>query len=480
MKIKFTAISLLISVLALPAFAQPLDQFSGVVKIQTVSCKPNFFLPWLTKGQSRGSGSGVVISGNRILTNAHNVSDSTYVSVLKKDNGSPVSAKVVAIDHQCDLAILEVPDKRFFDGITPFEIGETPPVRTQVLAVGYPLGGDGLSITQGIISRIEAVAYSHSMLDSFLAAQLDAAINPGNSGGPILYNGKVVGIAFQGYKGRQGLGYMIHTDVIRHFLKDIQDGTVDGFGDLGISIITLENPDTRKYLKMSETQSGVLVCRVRKFAGENPPVKKGDVLLTIDGKTIMNNGNITADNGENRHFSTIVDSKQMGEFVNFGILRDGKKLEVKMYPKKPYFMVSPMMYDKSPKMYVAGGLVFTTLSLSYLSEWTKQNPPEHLSRLIDEEKDSPEDEVVVLSVVLGDEVNLGYQSYASSRLYEINGQKIKSIKDVARIIDSLNDGYVTFVFDYEVPIILDVKKMKKAMPRIMRNYRLPADRSKDL
>ncbi|MBO5781545.1 MAG: trypsin-like peptidase domain-containing protein, partial [Opitutales bacterium] len=130
------------------------NQLSGVVKITTISCSPDFFSPWRMRGQSGGSGSGVVIEGNYILTNSHNIANATYISVERDQNGIPVPAKVKAVNHQCDLALLEVEDKSFFDGITPFEIGKTPPAQTQVFVVGYPMGGDGISVTQGIVSRI--------------------------------------------------------------------------------------------------------------------------------------------------------------------------------------------------------------------------------------------------------------------------------------------------------------------------------------
>ncbi len=89
--------------------------------------------------------------------------------------------------------------------------------------------------------------YSHSAVDSHLACQIDAAINPGNSGGPVLQNGKVVGVAFQGYSGdvAQNVGYMIATPVLQHFLEDIADGHYDKYVDLAITPFRLQNPAER-------------------------------------------------------------------------------------------------------------------------------------------------------------------------------------------------------------------------------------------
>ena len=78
-----------------------------------------------------------------------------------------------------------------------------------------------MSVTTGIVSRVDFQLYTHSSIDQHLAIQISAQINPGNSGGPVMQNGKVVGVAFQGYSGdvAQGVAYMIPTPVINRFLR---------------------------------------------------------------------------------------------------------------------------------------------------------------------------------------------------------------------------------------------------------------------
>src|SRR4029077_15049312 len=115
-----------------------------------------------------------------------------------------------------------------FEGTTPLEIGELPNLQDVVVALGYPTGGDKLSITEGVVSRVEIIPYTQSAR-KLLAVQIDAAINPGNSGGPILKNGKLVGIAMQVMTNSQNIGYMIPTPVINHFLDDFADNKYDGF-----------------------------------------------------------------------------------------------------------------------------------------------------------------------------------------------------------------------------------------------------------
>lgn len=454
------------------------DPLNAVVKVECVSSSPNFIIPWQNQVHNSGVGSGVVISGKRILTNAHNVADATLINIRKQNDDTLHTAKIIAVDHESDLALLTVDDNAFWADITPFGLGPTPPPQTQVLAVGFPIGGDGISMTQGIISRIEVHRYVHSS-KWLLAAQIDAAINPGNSGGPIFYEGKVVGIAFQGSRAGEALGYMIPYEIIKHFLNDWEDGKIDGFGVLGFKYATLDNPDTRRYLKMKPDQTGVLISSLFKQVPDGT-VQKNDVLLAIDGKTVANNGNIRMPNGEPRNFTVQVMEKQLGETVNLTLLRDGQIVSVALPVQKFGEMVNERLYDKLPDYYVIGGLVFTTLSYSYLDSWNAGEAPTALVAKVYKEKESPDQDVVVLSLIMADEVNMGYQNIDCVELTHVNGQKVKNLKDLIATIEQSNDEFITFTVGEDFPIILDLKKLKAATPRILERYRVPADRSANL
>ncbi|MBO6102539.1 MAG: trypsin-like peptidase domain-containing protein, partial [Opitutales bacterium] len=379
-------------------------------------------------------------------------------------------------NHECDLALLKIEDGKFFEGITPMQIGDTPPIRTPVLAAGYPMGGNEISVTQGIISRIECRRYSHSYYGFFLAAQLDAAINPGNSGGPIIFDGKVVGIAFQGNSNGDGIGYMIHSDVIRHFLKDADDGKIDGFGKIGVHIADLINPDARRILKMGAKQSGILVCDVDKTSKSEPRLLENDVITSIDGFAIMNNANVLNERGENVFFKNIADRKRLGDIVKVGILRDGKEFLSEVTLTKPSYKVGPYLFDKRPRYIIAGGFVFSELSLSFLDELGNKVPP-NIIDLLGEDNDPVDAETIVLTQVLGDESNMGYQNMGCEILESVNGKKIKTLKELADIVDAQEDGALTFKFESKTKVILDAKHIKDSAQSILKRYNIKSDRN---
>ncbi len=461
------------------AFAQDFeepqnDPLNAVVRIETVSTVPNYLLPWQNRTPQSSSGSGVVIQGNQILTNAHNVADSTLLTVRKQNEDTLFVAKVKFVDHECDLALLTVDDPAFFADITPMEFAETPPPQSMVIAAGFPIGGDGLSLTQGIISRIEVRSYAHSD-KNLLTAQIDASINPGNSGGPVFYKGKVVGIAFQGSRRGESLGYMIPYEIISHFFDDIRDGKVDGFGSLGFLYLPLDNPDTRAFLKMKPDQTGILVRKVFKETVDNG-LKAGDVILSIDGKKVANNGNIRLADGQPRYFSTVISAKQIGETVKVELLRDGKVLTFDMPVQKTNEQVEPYLYDKRPEYFIIGGLVFTRLTSSYLLTFGSNTPPMEMIEKLRDVKDSPDDNVVVLTQVLGDEVNVGYQNFDSMVLESINGKKVHNLREAVELVESCKDEYITFEFEGDIPVTLNIGRLREATPRILDRYHITADR----
>ncbi|HAL44526.1 MAG TPA: hypothetical protein DCP47_01165, partial [Phycisphaerales bacterium] len=188
------------------------DLTKSVVMIQIVKQPFDYTTPWKQSSISQGVGSGFIIEGKRILTNAHNISDVRYVIVKKENVAKKYPARVEFVGHDCDLAILKVADESFFDGTEPLTIGGLPPVNSTVETYGFPMGGTHISVTQGVVSRIQTDSYVHSGADEHLVIQTDAAINPGNSGGALVNSqGQVIGINTVkiSVTGVEGLGFAI-------------------------------------------------------------------------------------------------------------------------------------------------------------------------------------------------------------------------------------------------------------------------------
>ena len=182
----------------------------------------------------------VVIPGNRILTCAHLVTYSREVTVQGRDGGRRVEAKIEVVGEGIDLAVLTPNDPDFLAKRPPLpRATDLPEVMAPVLVYGYPVGGNGLSVTKGIVSRIGFGQYDGGTLGLHL--QVDAAINPGNSGGPALVDGKMVGLAFSRLVGAQGISFIVPNEEIDTFLDDVKDGRYEGKPQLTGEYQPLEN-----------------------------------------------------------------------------------------------------------------------------------------------------------------------------------------------------------------------------------------------
>nr|XP_009791860.1 PREDICTED: protease Do-like 9 [Nicotiana sylvestris] len=275
------------------AAAKAAPSMDAVVKVFCVHTDPNFSLPWQRKRQYSSSSSGFIISGKRVLTNAHSVEHHTQVKLKKRGSDTKYLATVLSIGTECDIAMLTVNDDEFWEGVSPLEFGDLPALQDAVTVVGYPIGGDTISVTSGVVSRIEILSYVHVSTE-LLGLQIDAAINSGNSGGPAFNDkGKCVGIAFQSLKHEdaENIGYVIPTPVIMHFIQDYEkNGAYTGFPVIGVEWQKMENPDLRKSVGMAHNQKGVRIRRVEPTAPESNVLKPSDVILSFDGVDIANDG----------------------------------------------------------------------------------------------------------------------------------------------------------------------------------------------
>ncbi len=457
----------------------------SLVKIFTTIQNPNYYEPWRVGPQENVSGSGCIISGHRILTNAHVVSNEIFIQVLKDGDAKKYTAKKIYVAHDCDLAILKVDDPKFFRGTKPVKFGKLPFLKDKVSVYGYPLGGEDLSITDGNVSRIEVIQYSHSTRN-LLGIQTDAAINPGNSGGPVFSHKKLVGVAFQGYNAAvaQNTGYIVPVQLIQRFLKQVKKGNYSPVPTLGLFAEPMENDALRAYYGMKPDQTGLLVSQVIYRSSAWDKLQENDVLLSIDGFTIANNGTIPLRKGERLNFQYPLCLHKIGDQMVFKILRDKKPLKVSVTLKEDARLVPFVKYDVDPTYFIFGGLVFTPLNSNYL-QISKEPPTEFLPLYFDGLPSENRKQVILLSHILSHEINKGYGSrYANLVIQKINGVPITEMKDLIRAFENPKDGRHVIEFDNPVEvgtkIVLDAAKAPQATLDILAKNNIPSDRSQDL
>ena len=480
---------------AAPPQGTPLPEGSepekSVVQIFTEFVEPNWAAPWMFDIPRRASGTGFLIDGNRIMTNAHVVAWTTQLVVRRYHDPKPYFAKVEFVAHDIDLAVIKIidpatgkedPNSDFYKGMKPLDFGPLPQVRSGVVTYGFPAGGQQISYTRGVVSRIEVQSYTHIGDRSFLAVQTDAAINPGNSGGPVIQDDKVVGVAFEGYSGASGLnnvGFFIPTVIIHHFLDDIKDGAYDGVPEAGLRLSSLQNPAFRRMLKLpDDSKLGVRVDQILDIPTTQALIKTNDVITQVGDYPVDDDGTITYE-GNTVGVSAAIDLVQNGDTIPLKVWRDGQMIDVKL-PVKVYKDDDAQgnQYDVLPHYYIYGGLVFTTLSLDYMKTfgqgWTESAGRELIYELYYrhlEDSKNWRPQPVVLASILPHAVNANFTTRSGAMVDKINGIRIEQLSDVPKAFASTKgqDAIIEFLPDHHFEVIRK-DDAEKANPDILNNY----------
>ena len=448
--------------------------YNSIVRIEAATQVPDYREPWKAGRFSGGIGTGFLIGKNKFLTNAHVVSNARRLLITMHGSPQKHPARILHIAHDCDLALLEVEDFSSFEGLQYLNIGTVPKLESQVRVIGYPVGGNRISVTRGVVSRIDFSTYSHSRADQHLVVQIDAAINPGNSGGPVIQDGLVVGVAFQGLRSADNTGYMIPTPVVKRFLTDIEDGRYDKYVDLGILEFPLFNPAMRKKFGLARNSPGVLVASVTPDGPCDGILESNDILTAINGNTVDTAGNILID-GEKVNMNEIVERKFAGDEISLQFIRDGKSLEKKatLKPFPPASMYS-VQYGVSPRFTTFAGLVFQPLdrNLYAAHEFKNARVRSLFTHYIDDGIFKERKDIVILTRVLSDPVNTHYSNHSGKAVESINGEKVTSLHQAHKLLNpkDMPEFFVIKCEGVERPIIVPGNQALAASKRTMKNY----------
>jgi len=306
----------------------------------------------------------------------------------------------------------------------------------------------------------------------------------GNSGGPVVQNGKVVGVAFQGLRMADNIGYMIPTTVIRHFLKDIEDGEYEGFGSVGVMLYPgLHSVSYKDYLKVPHDQDGVVVIATIMHSSVESILKPNDVITQIDDYNIDNDAMVRI-HGLTLHLSEAIETKQIGQTAEITFYRRGKRIKetATVALNRPIFEYASR-YDLPPRYICYAGLTFVPATRNYLETWGREwltDIPYYLRYLFNNSTqlntDRRRKEYVVLAEIMPDEINSYCSDFKSQVVETINGIPIRGLDDVHKAFKQPVDDYHILKFagdNRTLPV--DAKKAQFRQQLILNKYQIPAE-----
>lgn len=449
----------------------------SVVKLIVTKREPDYFKPWTKAAPEKASGSGVVIDGKRILTNAHVVMHASQVFVQMRRGGDQLTAKIKAIGPGIDLALVELSDPEPLKDIPAVPLADDlPQLKSHVSVYGYPAGGDDLSITDGIVSRIEFTSFNFAAGGT--RVQVDAALNPGNSGGPAVNEGKIVGLVFSKINEAENIGYLIPTNEIRSFLKAADDGKkkYDGNAMLLDDFQTAENEALRKFLKIPADVTGIVINKPYRD-DDDYPLKKWDVITAIGPHTIDNQGYVDVREGLRMRFLYYVAQLAKDGKVDLTILRDGEKKQVSVPVAPRRDTVLPMLQDEYPEYFIYGPLVFEVASQEYVRALGAQGmgallvlQSPLLARLYDKPAEPGEQLVVLATRMFPHPMIKGYDNRPLGVIQKLNGNDVKNLRGLAEMISDSKDEFLRFdMAERGESLVFRRAEMQEATEEILSN-----------
>jgi S1-C subfamily serine protease len=462
----------------------------SVVKISATLRYPDILHPWTKQSPRDISGTGVIIDGKRILTNAHVVLYSSLLFVESQQSGDKLSAKVDALSPGMDLAVIRVDDESFFDRRPPIQsVQSLPEIKDSVTVYGYPQGGASLSVTKGIISRIEFVSYGEGA--SGLRIQVDAPINPGNSGGPAVVDGKMIGLVFSKISQADNIGYIIPGEEIALFLKDITDGKYEGKPNFHDRFQTLENPALRGFLRLEKNTQGMIV-HTPATSKADYPLKTWDLVTSIGNKDIDNVGMVKLKDNLRLNFQYMIQKTARNGNVPLSIVRQGKPMKIDLPVTSHWPMLIESFQGRYPSFFVYGPLVFSSASREFCAALERPGGSVASalaimgSPLVTRRGDQPafegEELVIVTSPMFPCAMSKGYDNPFSKVVKEVSGVRVKNLRHFVELLRDAKAKYTTIAFDdrFSETMVFDHEQTLKATEEILSDNGIRQQASDDL
>ena len=438
--------------------------------------------------------------GLHLLTTAEMVADATLLEVTRKDIRQPFQAKLVLMDYAANLALLNIEDSNFWDGLKPIEWS---PVKSKSKADTENIYSFKIKSTQEWeveSGTIELMTVGHrGVSDAWLPLLKLSGISKSGQGFPLLQDNETVGMILEA--GKDG-AKAIPTQMLIEFLAHAGSASYKSLAHRGFSWRRLPQRSTADYFQIPQELPGIWISRILPYGTGSDVLQRGDYLTKIGKWPLSHDGKIQHSEWGLSLFDLLfLDQLKVGDSLELELIRDGKPLvlptRVSAYEEDGR-TVPLKRVGHPPRYVIQGGFLFQELSLNYLSMWGanwRSRAPVRLRLFLEQNKTVLMDDnyknvkaksaskntesaprVVLVTQVIPDEINIGYQKLSNAIVLRINGQEIRRLKDVGEAF--LNPETEFHRIDFlpgsdRLSVILPVAGLKQSNQRIKNNFRIP-------
>lgn len=454
-----------------------------VIQIFAHRAEFNLLEPYKSPQQGEAFGTGFFINNmGEIVTNAHVIDQSKSLSIQIPSLGKRrFYVEIIGVSPERDLALLRLTPKDLeivkaaLHKIPFLEVGNSDTVRRsdEIMALGFPLGQQSLKSTTGVVSGRE-----QQMI------QISAPINPGNSGGPSLnLKGEVIGVNTSIILNTQNIGYIIPSNEVALFLKQLENHPRGGQVKLlrkpylGI-LYNNASEELTKYLNNPLPGGLYVVEAIPGSPLHKAGIKSGDMIYEIDGYAVDLYGDLTVPLSEDKmSIVTYVSKLVLGDNVNIMAYRNGKKIDLNFKFSETELSgirrVFPGFEDLDYE--VVGGMVIMQLTLNH-AMLLKQVVPEYEKYMDPKNQFDP---ALLITHVLPDSAASRARALGVAAIIsEVNGKTIKTLTDLREVIkESVKSGYLTIKTSEHIFAALPFHEILRDEPKLSATYFYPMSKT---
>jgi S1-C subfamily serine protease len=450
---------------------------AGIVSVRVTGQDWNWRAPWEKQAPWTRTVTGLVVPGQRILVASTAFGNHLLVEAQKLGSEARSVARVELVDQEGPLALVAVDEPGFWEGLEPLPLAKRASGEGDVTILRWQRTGL-LDSYPGTLRQVRSGRHGLSQT-SLLTLEVGASTDGLGESEVVVAKGRVAGLV----TGRAGDAYAaLAAPVLEQFLEGAAKGDWRSFARAGLAWQDLTNPALRESLGLRPGETGIRLTRVAAHGSADGILKPGDVVLEMGGAKLDPTGYYEHPLYGRMLFALLFsDGRHPGETMAVELLRDGERLDLQlplraMRPEQD--RVPPYVFGRGPDYVIVGGLVFEELTRPYLGawgDWARRAPP-RLLVAIDREPDDAGAEpkrIVLLSSVLPDAANLGYQELRDLIVERVNGRAIFSLTDLRQAFASPEGGFHVVEFlagQGTARAVLDAGEAQAAAARLQQAY----------
>jgi hypothetical protein len=458
----------------------------SILNLTVTRATPDPEAPWATQNLDLTGYAGVVVGENKILTQASILTNAAYIQAQKVDDVEKIPLRIIFADYEANLALLGPADGKSLSGVKILPIGPDIPVGSDVWLVAIENERQLQRIAlRAMDIRLREASTGGMSLPTYSLSGQSRSICKSD---PIIRKGALTGLCVAISETQP---QALTAGVISHFLADKHTPeTYRGFGSFGITLHPVRSPWQRKLLGVPAGKGALRVASVSETSPFSDCIKDDDILTGVDDIAVDHRGFYQHSQWGAVPIRHYVISKYSGDSVVLRFSRAGKlqtcSRVLRRYSSQDNAVPGPASDGRAPHI-VFGGLIFRELSADFLSvfgrEWPRTSPPA-LAFIYNYRNDPTliRRRDLVLSNVLADEFNAGYEKLSNLILESVNGRPAISVEELKvhlKLPGIQRDGieYAQFDFRGGVQVVLPYQGIDVVHKRIAKAYAVSDSKS---